>query len=57
MSAHNGMVRSAALILGVAQAASLVSMVSRPGMAGAPRLSIPPMSPQAGFAPSGSGVF
>lgn len=57
VSAHNGMARSASRILGVARAASLVSMVSRPRMAGAAEPRIPPMSPQAGCAPSGSGVF
>lgn len=53
MSAHNGMARSAARILGVARAASLVSVVSMAEMAGAPRPSIPSRSPREGLVLNG----
>lgn len=54
MSAHNGMARSAARILGTVWAVSLVSVASMAGVASAPRPSFPPRSPRVGLALSDS---
>lgn len=54
MSAHNGMARSAAWILGTLWAVSLVSVVSMAGAASTPRLSFPPGLPERGLALSDS---